>query len=627
MREYRIAFFTADWNYELVESTLHGLKRFVDEHENVHLCIFDCFGKDVDNARNRSEYAVFDLADLNRFDGLLIQGNQLVLRQVRESIVRRVAESGIPAVTIDCALEGCVLVGIDNERAQREMTEHVIRRHGARRLVYLTGILDNGCPEGLQRRDGFMQACRENGIAPEDIEIIRCTWRTSDGAKVARRWLSEGRALPDAFICANDEMALGMIGAFEETGCHIPDSVIVTGFDNLTSAELSSPRLSTVHRDYGGLNYAAMEVLLGLIDGTERRREISYDHALICSESCGCGENARPGYIRDKYFRQTQFLKNFYIQQDEMAGRLFEASDLLELMDIVENNHSIFGCDNVYLCVNDYYFDNYDKRQWSHGSEFFGKNMILAPCGRAGIGEDEARVVRFPTSSLLPGDMLRKNRFLMFYPLHYNTYSIGYLVMDGISEAAKLNLHESIFNFLDIAIENVRKKGLLRQLNSVLDDLYVHDALTGLYNRFGYERFGQETFNRFMRQDGEARILFIDMDDMKSINDRFGHELGDAAIRAAAECLRGAGGAEDFVMRYGGDEFLAIQPGSSGDAEGAIQSAVARRNAQGDLPFEIALSVGVIHARDGETRTLDELVQAADTRMYERKKRRKAARG
>ena len=72
MRNYRIAFFTADWNYELVEATLRGIRRFVDEHENVRLCVFDCFGKETDSPTDRSEYAIYDLPDLKQFDGILI---------------------------------------------------------------------------------------------------------------------------------------------------------------------------------------------------------------------------------------------------------------------------------------------------------------------------------------------------------------------------------------------------------------------------------------------------------------------------------------------------------------------------------------------------------------------------
>ena len=98
MKEYRIAFFTADWNYELVETTLQGLKQFAADHENVYLRIFDCFGKDLGSAKDRSEYAIFDLADLRRFDGLLIQGSQIVLEPMRQAISRRVLATGIPAM-------------------------------------------------------------------------------------------------------------------------------------------------------------------------------------------------------------------------------------------------------------------------------------------------------------------------------------------------------------------------------------------------------------------------------------------------------------------------------------------------------------------------------------------------
>ena len=172
MSNYRIAFFTVDWNYELVESTLHGLKRFVDDHKNVHLYIFDCFGKDLDNAKDKSEYAIFDLPDLTRFDGLLVQGNQIVLNRAREKLARRIREVGIPAVTIDCPIEGCTLVAVDNRAAQKGIVSHIIEEHGTRHLVYLTGNTVNGCPEGQDRLNGFLDACREHGLDDSEIEVI-----------------------------------------------------------------------------------------------------------------------------------------------------------------------------------------------------------------------------------------------------------------------------------------------------------------------------------------------------------------------------------------------------------------------------------------------------------------------
>ena len=188
---YRIAFLTVDWNYELVEKTLHGLKQYTQDHPNVQICVFDCFGKDLGNEKDQSEYAIFSLPDLKQFDGAIVQSNQIVLRKARADVEERIAKAGIPAVSIGCELGDCPIVYFDNEKAQYAIAEHIIREHKARRLVYLTGIMDNNCAEGRQRLDGFMAACRNNRIPEENVEVIRCTWRTSDGVNVGKMWLRE----------------------------------------------------------------------------------------------------------------------------------------------------------------------------------------------------------------------------------------------------------------------------------------------------------------------------------------------------------------------------------------------------------------------------------------------------
>jgi len=623
-KKLRIAFLTVDWNYELVENTLHGLLQYTVDHPEVQVCVFDCFGKDLGNDKDKSEYAIFRLPDLSGFDGILIQSNQIIWGEAREEVERMVMDVGIPAVAIGCKLEGCTLVHFDNRKAQQEMAEHIILEHGARRLVYLTGNMSNECPEGLERLEGFQDACRGNRIPEENIKIIRCTWRTSDGVNVARRWIRDKLPLPDAFICANDEMALGLMETLQESGLRVPRDVLVCGFDNLTSAELSSPRLSTVHTDHSKLDYFAADVLLRMIRGEEKRTRIPFEFSLICSESCGCHNAPRRGVIRDLYFQQTRFLRSFYVQQDRMAEDLFEAVDLPDLMRIFSENHPIFGCENVYLCINEYYFENYDKSMWPNYAENFDTTMVL--CNGTEAVPDKDDMIRFPTAGLLPEDIMEKEPFLMFYPLHYNTYSIGYIALNGICTAAKMNLHESILNFLEIAIENVRKKSLLHNLNDTLDDLYVHDALTGLYNRFGLTRFGQQRYDDFLASEGSVQVLFIDMDDMKSINDRFGHETGDAALKISARILQRTCSDDAFIMRYGGDEFIIIDTGRNKRLSDGILAAVDEYNRTSGMPFSLGFSIGVVQTDDLKRLPMDDCIKEADSRMYKIKQKRKAGR-
>ena len=446
--------------------------------------------------------------------------------------------------------------------------------------------------------------------------MLEKTWRTTDGTETANEWIHEGYPLPDAFICANDEMALGLMEALQENGVQVPEDVIVTGYDNLDSAQLSCPRLSSVWCDYRKLNYRAMEALIDMIDGNAVSPVIRCESEFIASSSCGCPDTAKPDIIRDRYFRQTRFLRSFYLLQEQLAQELFEAGNLRDLTAAVLRNRAIFGCHDIFLCFNDYYFDNYEKAEWKQDSETYGEEMVLA----------SRNYIRYPAKQLLPEPYLSKEHFLIFYPLHYNTYSIGFLALDGMSEAARMNLHESIFNFLEVAIENVRKKELLRRFNEKLDDLYVHDGLTGLYNRFGYERYAEECYARLMRKYGSVLVLFMDLDDMKKINDGNGHEAGDDALRTVARILRENCTEDDFIMRYAGDEFIVVAGDDGTDLKNRILSSAKEYNRCSGAPFRISFSVGAVLSDKKQKRPLDECVREADDLMYHDKTKRKKGR-
>lgn len=152
--------------------------------------------------------------------------------------------------------------------------------------------------------------------------------------------------------------------------------------------------------------------------------------------------------------------------------------------------------------------------------------------------------------------------------------------------------------------------------------LTVHDQLTGLPSR----RFLGESFRRLLvdqRQDiGHTAVLFVDLDRFKSVNDTYGHEVGDHLMRAVAERLVAAMRPQDVVVRYAGDEFVLVAPGvpNTGVAE-RIASRVIHVL---ETPFElgqdriqISASIGI--AIDDGHATTDDLVRDADAAMYQAK--------
>jgi diguanylate cyclase (GGDEF)-like protein/PAS domain S-box-containing protein len=164
----------------------------------------------------------------------------------------------------------------------------------------------------------------------------------------------------------------------------------------------------------------------------------------------------------------------------------------------------------------------------------------------------------------------------------------------------------------------------LERLAAQLEQMTLHDELTGLYNLRGLELLGGGAMDRAARDGSALCVLFIDLDGLKAVNDSFGHAAGDAALVAAADAMRGALRRTDVVARIGGDEFGAVLAGTTAaEAEGLCDRI--RQGMRGHAPDEASLSVsiGVAAARPGEAETLDDLIAAADDAMYEGRRRRR----
>jgi diguanylate cyclase (GGDEF)-like protein/PAS domain S-box-containing protein len=169
-----------------------------------------------------------------------------------------------------------------------------------------------------------------------------------------------------------------------------------------------------------------------------------------------------------------------------------------------------------------------------------------------------------------------------------------------------------------------RQADELERLAAQLEQLTLHDQLTGLYNLRGLELLGGAAVERAAREGSELCALFIDLDGLKAINDGFGHAAGDAALIAAAEVLRGTLRRTDVVARIGGDEFGAVLARTS-TGEADVLCDRIRQGMKQHAPGEHALtvSIGVEVARPGVSDTLDDLIAAADDAMYAGRRRRR----
>lgn len=148
-----------------------------------------------------------------------------------------------------------------------------------------------------------------------------------------------------------------------------------------------------------------------------------------------------------------------------------------------------------------------------------------------------------------------------------------------------------------------------------------HDALTKVYTRRVGEELLDVQFSSAMRGGTPLALAFVDLDNFKSVNDRYGHEEGDNTLRKATEQLRKVLRRGDILIRWGGEEFLVVMPGT--DAKGA-RVAIERLRAEGLGPRPDGVlqtaSIGIAERMADSTADWGDLVEKADQRMYVAKK-------
>jgi diguanylate cyclase (GGDEF)-like protein/PAS domain S-box-containing protein len=164
----------------------------------------------------------------------------------------------------------------------------------------------------------------------------------------------------------------------------------------------------------------------------------------------------------------------------------------------------------------------------------------------------------------------------------------------------------------------------LKRLEEDLRQLTRLDPLTQLFNRRYFFTLAEQEYQRFRRYHRPMALCMIDIDHFKSVNDRYGHLVGDAVLCAVAETLRNNLRQVDILARYGGEEFVILLPETDLQTACAsaerLRAAVAERRIETPSgPVSVTLSLGVVAIDDGRSMTLEQLLDAADQMLYRAK--------
>ena len=182
----------------------------------------------------------------------------------------------------------------DNEGGIRALVQHLAREHRVVDFGFVGGIPNS--PDAVARYEAFVSTVRASKGRVSDENLLVGDFSMLRAEAEIERRLQLGAPLPQAFVCANDQMALGVVHALRERHVRVPHDILVTGFDDVPMARTARPALTTVRQSSLSLGATAVNLVVGLLNGeVEKGSIVTLPTELVVRRTCGCQQSAIAG--------------------------------------------------------------------------------------------------------------------------------------------------------------------------------------------------------------------------------------------------------------------------------------------------------------------------------------------
>ena len=638
MKRKVVAAFIADIYQDMVKETEYGSIQEA-KRQNVKLLYFASFSDNFSNTEytrfsnyDVGDVAIYKLPNLNNFDGLITYDSYMpdlflgTINDIKKS-------SPCPVVTLGDVSDYSYNVINDHTISLMELIDHLIMDHGCKELIHVAGNMDlSFCQE---RVEVFKKTMEKHKLPYDESNIVignlwyDCAERVVDQILDKYKMNSE-RLLPDAIVCANDYMAIGVTDELKKRGYSVPEEIIVTGYDDVIQSRFHDPSITTSAQPFEQVGKNGIKVLSKIWEGQEVPHITTEPGILKCRQSCGC---------MPKHIYQEDELKDNYATVITKLGRLSQScTNLILSISSAETNDDVFdkieesccretGFKNAVLCL----MDGWEKQRVINESKDFDDCTFNVVCGI--YDGRPVRRKKLKKGQLLPKEMMDDAEAYYLVPVHHMQYFLGYFIISpDLKNMSQANIKSWFIN-VSTMLENWRVKQELKVAVERLENLYATDTLTGMYNRRGYSLHFPSYYKECQQEGTGLAVLLIDMDNLKITNDSYGHDEGDYCLITIGRAMKEASTGDEICIRSGGDEFVILAKNYDEDKCTALASRI-RKNIeeaclQDDKPYDISVSIGcylrVPTRNDGLdiTSISEDYLREADKLMYIEKKQHK----
>lgn len=582
---------------------------------------FTIYGSDTKNAAG--EYNILHLIPYEHLDALIVCHDTFNSDEAVDELWKLVTERcQAPIISIRKKVNGCYNILVEDTDAIPTFVRHFHDVHHFDRIAFMSGPYNH--PDAIFRLEKYKEAMAELGLdCPEEYIFEGDFWKNC-AADAANHFMNLTNR-PQAIVCANDYMALSLCKELTLQGYSVPQDVAISGFDDVRDARANVPPLTTCSVSIPDMAKKAMETIDTLLNGKEAPACTFVPTKIIIRNSCGCESSTMKDLSLSRMY-EVELMEQLI---NHNAHNTF-VSISLENMTSAEDIGDYLRLEDVPDIARDFYLC-----LGIHGNGAYPQVKKKAP----GFAKRSHSIYSlrdlnpiatssFETKKLLPPEAIREEPMaVFFFPIHYLEYNFGYVAATSNGEEAQDTLFHSWLSLIGNTLENSRIRAKNQALLEKLNMLYHEDFLTKLYNRRGFEQFSEEEFAEAKKHNIKTMTLSIDMDNLKYINDIYGHSHGDLALQTIADAMRQACSGCKICARIGGDEFAVFGYDYSEEkakqyTENFLQY-LKDFNAQSNLPYCVNASFGYTISDPSLSISRENYMKASDDLLYQNKRKRK----
>ena len=619
-------------NKEPAKPVIDNLADLLKESGKYKMLVFQCFEDMYAGSKtDKGGASIFQLINYKMLDALIIMPETIKDRSVTEDIMRNCRENNVPVISVDGIIEGAFNISFGYGEAFGTIVEHVLSWHGCRRIKLVAGYKGNDFSQ--TRIDCCREIMSQHGLTLADADIMYGDFWETPTYEAMDRFFASGEPLPEAFICCNDSMAMAVCLKLNEHGYHVPDDVIVTGFDGIETEKFHKPRLTNAVRNNRTLAQSIMDMLDKITSvGEVAPFDVQLEYEPVFSESCGCGCPTSENTNR----RLADFVQSYTgtLNYEEYVNNIENCIAADPTPDNVRNVLEEYCFGNSMICFTSEFWSFFTgENTGDRLPEFSGfGDMHVFACTFLDGRKPDGTV--FPAARIMPQleSSFSEYRTMFIIPLHFQDSVQGYFITHFVKEEHHNERLYTLCTSLNRCLENMRTHEQMRTLNRRLEFMFTHDQLTRIYNRYGFYKGFRESYETLSGGERDVFIVSIDLNDMKYINDNFGHSAGDEALCLVSKALTQAGeycSGGVVCSRFGGDEFVAAKvcPGNAKEQaelyRSGFDAVLAELNRQSGKPYSVNVGLGVYSASLAAVDSIDGLIELADRLMYSDKAKHK----